>query len=207
MLDAEWRDERMCWDALPCHPMDLFGVWHAAAEKTEPWHAGAMLLATATSSGLPSARVVLMRGFDREGLRFFTNYESRKGSQLSANATFAAVFWWPTQVRQIRFEGTAERLPREASEQYFAGRPRGSQLGAWSSAQSHPIDGLAILQEQYAAAEKAFEGKAVDCPPHWGGYLLRPQYVEFWQGGKDRLHDRAAYKLDEGEWRLGRLAP
>ncbi|MFU8780749.1 MAG: pyridoxamine 5'-phosphate oxidase [Kiritimatiellia bacterium] len=207
MNHAEWRKDRLDWNVLPAHPMDLFGVWHRAARETEPWHAGAMVLATAGSACGPSARVVLMRGFDACGIRFYTNYESRKGVALAENPKCAVVFWWPSQVRQIRVEGVVQRLPRAESEAYFAGRPRGSQLGAWSSPQSQPIEDVAVLESKYGEIAATFEGQPVACPPHWGGYLLQPQQMEFWQGGKDRLHDRAVYVQHATGWRIERLAP
>lgn len=207
MKSLEWRDTRLDWDRLPQHPMELFGAWHAAASQTEPWQAGAMVLSTARADGAPSARIVLMRGFATDGIRFFTNYESRKGTELAGNPQFAATFWWPSQVQQVRVEGCAERLPRAVSEAYFAGRPRGSQLGAWSSPQSLAISGLDYLQTQYDSVEQEFEGREVPCPPFWGGYLLKPHRMEFWQGGQDRLHDRVLYTLRETQWTLERLAP
>ncbi len=207
MQSKEWRDERLDWSTLPEHPMDLFAIWHEDACKTEPWEAGAMLLATATPDGSPSARIVLMRGFHAGGIRFFTNYESRKGQHLTVNPRFAATFWWPTQVRQIRAEGRAERLSRAESEAYFAGRPRGSQLGAWSSPQSQTIGGLGVLQEQYNQVEQKYRDQAVPCPPFWGGYLLKPSLMEFWQGGANRLHDRIVYKSTGEGWALCRQAP
>jgi len=119
MKSEEWRDERLDWGSLPEHPMDLFANWYEEATQTESWRAGAMVLATASLDGVPSARIVLMRGYDAQGIRFFTNYESRKGQILAANPRFAATFWWPSQVRQVRFEGEAERLSRSESEAYF----------------------------------------------------------------------------------------
>lgn len=207
MADLQWHAERLDWDSLPGQPMDLFGRWHVAAAETEPWHGAAMQLACATKDGMPSARTVLMRGFGEDGIQFFTNYESRKGQIFDENPVFAAVFWWPSQVRQVRMEGRVARLSRAASDAYFAGRPRGSQLGAWSSPQSQTIGDLASLRQRYAAIEKAFSGKPVACPPFWGGYLLEPLRVEFWQGGQDRLHDRALYEKDGACWTLTRLAP
>jgi len=207
MQDREWREDRLDWEMLPDYPMALFRLWHTEAVETEPWHAGAMLLSTATQAGMPSARVVLMRGFGEEGIRFYTHYESRKGFALAENPRFAAVFWWPSQVRQVRLEGTVVRLSRSDSESYFAGRPRGSQLGAWSSPQSQPIDGLENVRERYAAAAQAYAGREVPCPPFWGGYLLQPVRAEFWQGGQDRLHDRALYTQAGEAWNLTRLAP
>ena len=207
MQGMEWRDARLDWDRLPENPMDLFADWHATASLVEPWQAGAMVLATASAAGEPSARVVLLRGFGTEGLRFFTNYDSVKGQHLADNPRYAAVFWWPSQVRQIRFQGVASRLARGESEAYFAGRPRGSQLGAWSSPQSQPIPDLAYLQAQHQQAESAYADGDVPCPQFWGGYLLQPDRVEFWQGGKDRLHDRVLYMRSEADWVLQRIAP
>ena len=207
MKSEEWRDERLDWGSLPEHPMDLFANWYEEATQTESWRAGAMVLATASLDGVPSARIVLMRGYDAQGIRFFTNYESRKGQILAANPRFAATFWWPSQVRQVRLEGDAERLSRSESEAYFAGRPRGSQLGAWTSPQSQTISGLEMLQQQYEQVAEEYAGRDVACPPFWGGYLLRPKRVEFWQGGKDRLHDRILYRINEGTWVNDRLAP
>ena len=207
MQNLEWREPRLDWDRLPAAPMELFASWHAEAVQTEPWQAGAMVLATSTAAGEPSARVVLMRGFSAEGICFFTHYEGAKGRQLKDNPSFAAVFWWPSQVRQIRFQGEAVRLSRGESENYFASRPRGSQLGAWSSPQSEPIPDVAYLQARQAEAAAKFEGADVPCPAYWGGYQLRPNRVEFWQGGKDRLHDRALYAKHDDKWDLQRLAP
>ena len=207
MASLEWREDRLNWDALPQAPMELFADWHTVAAKTEPWEAGAMLLATANAGGAPSARIVLMRGYGPEGIRFFTNYDSPKGKVLADNPRFAVVFWWPSQVRQVRLEGNAARLPRAESEAYFEERPRGSQLGAWSSPQSQPIRDLSLLASQYDEVERSFAGQDVPCPPFWGGYLLQPDRVEFWQGGKDRLHDRALYTRNNQTWQLERLAP
>lgn len=207
MKSKEWCEKRLDWESLPEHPIELFRDWHAAASETESWNAVAMLLSTCGASGSPSARIVLMRGFDDKGLRFFTNYESRKGRDLAKNPHFASTFWWPTQIRQVRFEGVAERLPRDQSEAYFAGRPRGSQLGAWSSSQSQSISGIQALQDKYESVEKEFEGREVPCPPFWGGYLLKPHIVEFWQGGKDRLHDRVLFTWKKDVWLRNRLSP
>jgi pyridoxamine 5'-phosphate oxidase len=211
MNSMEWRDEALDWDALPEQPMDLFAQWHKLAAMVEPWGAGAMLLSTANKQAQPSSRIVLMRGFGAFGFRFFTNYESRKGKELSENPVASAVFWWPTQVRQIRIEGVVEKLSRQDSEAYFAGRPRGSQIGAWCSEQSQQIDSLDAFQLRYDALEQKYDGADVPCPPNWGGYVLKPNQVEFWQGGRDRLHDRALYTNDingkNDGWKLARLSP
>jgi pyridoxamine 5'-phosphate oxidase len=207
MQDLEWRAERLVWESLPDDPMKLFEAWHTLAALSEPWHGGAMLLATATCEGAPSARIVLMRGFGEYGIRFFTNYESRKGQVLESNPQAAAVFWWPSQVRQVRVEGLVVRLPVSESAAYFSGRPRGSQIGAWSSPQSQSIEDLDVLRDVYAVRSREFEGTDVPCPPFWGGYLLQPQHIEFWQGGQDRLHDRILYSRQGEAWDKKRLAP
>lgn len=210
MKDEEWREDEIDWDHLPHAPMELFSKWHQQAVETEPWKAGAMMLCTATKEAQPSSRIVLMRGFGERGVRFFTNYNSRKGRELAQNPRAAAVFWWPTQIRQVRLEGEVEKLSRSESEKYFAGRPRGSQLGAWSSQQSQVITDLGDFESRYHKIEKQYENQDVPCPPHWGGYVLRPNRVEFWQGGKSRLHDRVLYSQKEitpESWLIERLSP
>jgi pyridoxamine 5'-phosphate oxidase len=168
----------------------------------------AMTLATATRDGVPSARIVLFRGLTPEGaIRFFTNYESRKARELDENPRAAATFHWRELGKQVRIEGTVSRLPAEASDAYFAGRPRMSQLGAWASPQSRPVSSLEELFAKRAAKEAEFQGGAVPRPPFWGGYALTPVRVELWIAGDARLHDRHLYERVQGGWKASTLAP
>jgi pyridoxamine 5'-phosphate oxidase len=164
-------------------------------------------LATADADGRPSARMVLLRGVDERGFVFHTNYNSRKGRELDANPYAALCFHWPTLEEQIRIEGAVARLPADESDAYFAGRPRGSQIGAWASAQSEELAEREQFDAQYAAAEARFAGKPVPRPPYWGGFLLAPSRIEFWYGRSSRLHDRILYVREGTEWRIKRLYP
>jgi pyridoxamine 5'-phosphate oxidase len=166
-----------------------------------------MTLATVDPDGTPSARIVLLRGVDERGLRFFTNYDSAKGRALAAHPTCALVLHWPVLERQIRVTGTAERLPLDESAAYFAGRPRGSQLAAWASEQSEVLVDRATLEARLAEAEARYDGADVPMPPDWGGYVVRPTAVELWQGRPSRLHDRLRYRATASGWVLERLAP
>ncbi|HXW08814.1 MAG TPA: pyridoxamine 5'-phosphate oxidase [Vicinamibacterales bacterium] len=166
-----------------------------------------VMLATADRQGRPSARMVLLRGVDERGFVFHTNYHSRKGRELDANAYAALCIYWPTLDEQIRVEGRVERLAPEESDAYFAQRPRGSQLGAWASAQSEPLASRETLEEQYRATEARFADQPVPRPPFWGGYRLRPSRIEFWYGRPDRLHDRVVYTERDGGWIIERLYP
>ena len=164
-------------------------------------------LATADASGQPSARIVLLRGADPRGFAFFTNYNSRKGRELEANPRAALCIHWASLDEQIRIEGRVERLPADESDAYFNGRPRGSQIGAWASEQSQLLPSRETLEERYREIEKRFEGQPVTRPPHWGGFRIVPQRVEFWYGRADRLHDRVVYVRDGDAWRTERLYP
>jgi pyridoxamine 5'-phosphate oxidase len=166
-----------------------------------------MTLATVDPDGTPSARIVLLRGVDERGLRFFTNYDSAKGRALAAHPTCALVLHWPVLERQIRVTGAAERLPLDESAAYFAGRPRGSQLAAWASEQSEVLVDRATLEARLAEVEARFAGTDVPLPPDWGGYVVRPTAVELWQGRPSRLHDRLRYRATASGWVLERLSP
>jgi pyridoxamine 5'-phosphate oxidase len=167
----------------------------------------AMVLATATPDGVPSARVVLMKGADAKGFRFFTNYDGRKGRELEANPRAAACFHFEALKKQIRIEGVVKKLPRAESAAYFRSRPRGSRIGAWASPQSEVIAAREVLEARVRAIEDRFAGQDVPLPPRWGGFLLVPEVVEFWQGRKSRLHDRLRYVRAGRRWRIERLAP
>lgn len=164
-------------------------------------------LATADRHGRPSARMVLLRGADARGFAFFTNYNSRKARELTENPQAALCIHWPSIEEQIRIEGRVERLPDRESDAYFAGRPRGSQIGAWASDQSQVLVSREVLEERYRDVEQRFEGREVERPPFWGGFLIVPDRVEFWQGRNDRLHDRLVYVRDGDGWRTEQLYP
>jgi pyridoxamine 5'-phosphate oxidase len=187
--------------------MDQFRRWFnevLAADLHEP---NAMTLATATPDGKPSARVVLLKGFDERGFVFYTNYEGRKARELEANPNCSLVFYWGELERQVRVEGRAVRIPDAESDAYFAGRPRGSRLGAWVSEQSRPVEGRRELEERLKGLEDEYEGCEIPRPPFWGGYRVEPDSIEFWQGRENRLHDRLLYMRRDGEWRIQRLQP
>jgi pyridoxamine 5'-phosphate oxidase len=185
-----------------------FGRWldeTVAVGLPEP---NAMVLATADGTGLPSCRTVLLKGYDERGFVFFTNYESRKGGDLAANPNASLVFPWFAIFRQVIVTGSVERTSRAETEEYFATRPRGAQLGAWASPQSRPLSGRAELEAAWGAAEDRFGSGEVPPPPHWGGLRVRPATVEFWQGRTSRLHDRLRFRLaGDGTWTVERLAP
>lgn len=164
-------------------------------------------LATADEEGRPSVRVVLLRGADHRGFVFFTNYNSRKGRELDTTKRAALCFHWTALDEQIRIEGAVERLPADESDAYFAGRPRGSQLGAWASEQSAVLASRETLEEAYRDVERRFQGRPVPRPPFWGGYRLVPSWIEFWYGRPDRLHDRVLYTRDGDAWKIERLYP
>ena len=189
-------------------PIKQFGNWFTAAIEANIRDVNAMSLATATPDGKPTVRIVLLKGFDHDGFVFFTNYESEKGQQLEANPNAALGFYWIELDRQVRTHGPVERTSREESERYFHSRPAGSQLGAWASRQSEVIDARRVLDARMAEATERYGNKPIPRPPHWGGYRLKPEVVEFWQGRPNRLHDRFRYKRrTDGSWHIDRLAP
>ena len=187
-------------------PLRLFAEWfeqaRAAVEVPE-----VMALATATADGAPSARMVLLKGVDEDGFVFYTGYDSRKAAELAENPRAAIVFYWRPLGRQVRIEGTVERVPEEDSAAYFATRPRGSQLAAWASEQSRSLPSRDDLERRYAEVEREYEDSEVPLPPHWGGYRLRPEAIEFWQHRENRLHERVLYTRAREGWRRQLLDP
>lgn len=189
-------------------PIKQFANWFTAAIEAQIRDVSAMSLATASSTGRPSVRIVLLKGFDQDGFVFFTNYESEKGRQLAENPYAALGFYWIEQDRQIRISGKTTQISREESERYFHSRPLGSQLGAWASRQSEVVDARRVLDARMAQMTERFADKPVPLPPHWGGYRLKPDQMEFWQGRPNRLHDRFRYSWQgDGSWLLERLSP
>jgi pyridoxamine 5'-phosphate oxidase len=191
----------------PINPLHYVRDWFEEAAASGIIEAERMALATATPDGRPSVRIVLLKGIDDEGIRFFTNYGSRKGRELAANPRAAATLYWQPLYRAARVEGAVERLTPEESDAYFATRPRGAQIGAWASAQGAVLRDRAELKERVRAVEARFPGE-VPRPAHWGGYRLRPEAVELWQGRANRLHDREHFLLQsDGTWRSELLSP
>jgi pyridoxamine 5'-phosphate oxidase len=187
-------------------PISQFARWYERALETVKPLPEAVALATTTHTGHPSLRMVLLKGFDAHGFVFYTNYRSRKGRELARNARASLVFYWDDLQRQVRVDGRVTKVAARESDEYFATRPRGSQLSAWASAQSARVASRAALERRFAAFAHKYPG-AVPRPPHWGGYRLVPDAIEFWQGREDRLHDRIAYRRGRGRWKIERLAP
>jgi len=207
-LGREYRGQDLSEDEVDPDPVEQFRIWFEQAFEIDARDASAMTLATADAAGQPSARIVLLKGFDSRGYTFFTNYGSRKARDIEDNPRGALVFWWTELDRQVRIQGTFERTSSSESAAYFATRPRGSQLSATASPQSRVVPNRQSLIEAVARAEVACESRDVQCPETWGGYRLVPHCFEFWQGRPNRLHDRIRYRLNaEGAWTIDRLAP
>ena len=197
------------FDDLDESPIQQWHAWYIEAAEAELPEPNAMAVGTIDAEGMPDSRIVLVRGFDDDGLTFFGNYNSAKGQQIDANPVASAVFPWIGLHRQVRVRGSIEMLPRHESDAYFASRPRDSQLGAWASPQSEVITGREVLNERHAEFAEKFAGTEVLRPPHWGGWLIIPDVFEFWQGRPNRLHDRFRYRRDDNtqDWVIERLAP
>lgn len=195
-------------DAVARDPFAQFGAWFEAVLDADLIEPNAMTLATAGSDGQPSARIVLLRGWDARGFVFFTNYDSRKGRDIARAPRAALLFYWAPLERQVRVEGPVERLAAAESDAYFAQRPRGHRLSAWASKQSTVVPDRAYLESQMRAYDERFAGADVPRPAYWGGYRVTPERFEFWQGRRDRVHDRIAYRRTTGDdWTIERLSP
>ncbi len=188
-------------------PLPLFDNWLEKAIQSCPDDPTAMILSTVGSDGWPHSRVVLLKQRNDAGFSFFTNYDSEKGQQLAQNNKASMTFFWPALSRQVRIEGTIEKVSRGVSEAYFATRPRGSQLAARTSKQSAVIASRDELQQAFQKEEQAFDNQEVPCPSNWGGYILKPRFIEFWQGRPSRLHDRICFTQENNSWVRSRKAP
>jgi pyridoxamine 5'-phosphate oxidase len=191
------------------NPFVLFGQWLNEAEQADPAHFNAFTLATVGPEGCPHARIVLLRSFNGEGFQFFTNYESNKGRELTHEPLACLNFFWSGLERQVRIYGRSEKLSAAESDEYFASRPRESQIGAWASQQSKVLETREELEQRIADLISKYEGKTIPRPPFWGGFLIRPYHFEFWQGRASRLHDRLVYIQEDGkpDWTRTRLSP
>ncbi len=207
-LRMEYAKGQLDENSVDANPFSEFRLWFEQAMDANLPEPHAMTLATCGADGQPSARIVLLRGFDELGFTFFTNYESHKGQNLAENPKAGLCFFWQELERQVRIEGTVEKISAAESDAYFHGRPRESRIGAWASPQSRVLQGRseleALIQQQY----DRFNTAELDRPPHWGGYLLNPTSIEFWQGRPSRLHDRIRYtRKQDNSWKIERLAP
>lgn len=189
------------------NPFEQFEVWLSEAIAANVFEPNAMVLTTATKEGKPASRIVLLRGFDAVGFTFFTNYDSRKAKEIKENPQASLLFFWAEIERQVRIDGAALKAPTEVSDSYFATRPRESQIGAWISPQSEVIENRDVLEKRHAEKATEWEGKTIKRPPNWGGFVIKPEVFEFWQGRESRLHDRLIYAKDGENWEIKRLAP
>ncbi|MNX99238.1 Pyridoxine/pyridoxamine 5'-phosphate oxidase [compost metagenome] len=206
-LRQEYRSAQLTENDVDPDPMVQFGKWFKDAMDALLYEPNVMTLATADRFGKPTARIVLLKGYDENGFVFYTNYESKKGQDIVENPQAALVFFWPELERQVRIEGVVSKVDAQTSADYFHSRPAGSQIGAMASPQSKVLQSRESLEEQVAELTRAYEGKEIPRPLHWGGYLVEPAHLEFWQGRPSRLHDRIVYDLVDGSWIINRLAP
>lgn len=206
-LRREYVSEPLTEDSVQGDPVEQFRFWFDEALRAEQPDPEAMTLSTATREGVVSARIVLLKGFDQSGFVFYTNYQSQKSRELVDNPRAAMTFYWPALNRQIRIEGTTEKVSQQESEEYFLTRPRGSQIGAWTSPQSEEIPDRETLERKLAEMEERFKDQSIPCPLFWGGFRLKPILFEFWQGRESRLHDRILYRRQDEIWQISRLAP
>jgi pyridoxamine 5'-phosphate oxidase len=206
-LRQDYKVASLSENDVDTDPILQFKKWFSDAVVAQLYEPNVMTLATADSDGKPSARIVLLKDVDEQGFVFYTNYESKKGRDLVENPQAALVFFWAELERQVRIEGVVSKVPKDVSEAYFHSRPIGSQIGATASAQSFVLSDRSVLEEKVADLAKIYEGKEIPKPDYWGGYLIEPKHIEFWQGRSSRLHDRITYDLIEGSWKISRLAP
>ncbi len=189
------------------NPISQFSIWWDEAVSSNIEEVNAMTLATVNEHGYPEARIVLLKDFNEKGFVFFTNYESRKGKSLLSNPKASIVFFWKELERQVRIQGVVEKISEEDSTAYFTSRPVESKIGAWASPQSEVIESRIFLEERFKSFELQFSDQEIPKPPHWGGYIIKPSRIEFWQGRPGRLHDRIEYNKNNEDWTIERLAP
>jgi pyridoxamine 5'-phosphate oxidase len=207
-MREEYASAELSENSVKADPIKQFTVWFDEAQEAKVPEQNAMTLSTATTDGRPSARIVLLKGYSDAGFVFFTNYLSRKGKEIGKNPMGALTFFWPSLERQVRIEGVLEKVSKEDSDRYFHSRPKNSQVGAVASPQSQEIPDRAFIEKKWEELAVAYEGKEVPKPSFWGGYILKPRLIEFWQGRPNRLHDRILYKkIDNKNWKKVRLAP
>lgn len=202
----DYQQGRLNKEETEADPLEQFKTWYREYEEVNKLDTNAMTLSTTGVDGFPSARVVLLKGIDEGGFEFYTNYNSNKGEEIAQDSRVCLNFYWPQVERQVRVTGYAERLPAEESDAYFQSRPYGSRIGAWVSPQSDVIPGREVLNERKKEIEQKYP-EEVPRPPHWGGYRVMPERIEFWQGRSNRLHDRIEYRKENGSWNKQRLAP
>lgn len=207
-IRKDYSQRQLTEEEVAPDPVLQFSKWWDEALTSEIEEVNAMTLATASIDGMPSARIVLLKGFDKKGFTFFTNYDSYKAQQLAENPKACLVFFWKELERQVRITGIIEKLSNSESDEYFNSRPEGSRVGAWASPQSRVIESREWLDNKYEELTNTMKGKNIVRPEHWGGYIVKPVIAEFWQGRPSRLHDRIQYTLQEnGNWKIERLAP
>jgi pyridoxamine 5'-phosphate oxidase len=207
-LRKDYSSQTLWETDIEPNPIDQFQKWWTEAVNSQIDEVNAMTLATASSDGMPSARIMLLKGFDKNGFVFFTNYKSYKAMHLEENPKACLVFFWKELERQVRITGLVKRVSEKDSDEYFLSRPSGSQIGAWTSSQSQVIESREWLENRYLQLTEEYKQKKLKRPPHWGGYVVTPVIIEFWQGRPSRLHDRIQYSLEEdGSWKIERLSP
>jgi len=206
-IRTNYQKSELTEDSINFNPFDQLNTWLNDAISQKIYDPTAMVLSTIDSNGYPESRVVLLKELSNEGLVFFTNYNSKKSRQINENKHVSVVFFWAETERQVRIKGTVDMISEAESLTYFLSRPIDSQLGAWSSPQSEIIESRQVLDDNYARYKQYFETHPMTKPPHWGGFLIRPDYFEFWQGRSNRLHDRIEFTKLEDAWKIHRLAP
>jgi len=206
-IRMEYKMGQLNISDLPPNPFQFFESWLGSALKSGEPEPTAMIVATIDQSGFPQSRVVLLKSADDKGFTFYTNYLSNKGVDLEKNPKVSLLFFWPLLQRQVRITGTADKVDRTETENYFSSRPEGSKIGAWSSDQSREIPSRDYLETRYLYFSEKFKNQEIPAPPHWGGYRVTPSRFEFWQGRESRLHDRYAYEQVGERWKISRLSP